>query len=56
METAGTVKITLKRKAGDIVLKEGIQLLEGEVIDASTMSAHDFSTFFEKELRDSAEK
>lgn len=56
MEEAGTVKITLKRKGGDIILKEGIKLLKGEVIDASTMNAHDFETFIEKELRSSSEK
>jgi len=51
MPAAGTVKITLHPTSGPaVVLKESLALIEGEVIDASRMSAKALVEFFEKEI------
>lgn len=42
MEEACTVSIVLKKSCGgEVVLKEGIKLEKGEVIDAATLNVHD---------------
>jgi len=53
MPKAGSVKITLHCADGSTkVLKESLSLAEGEVIDASMMSAAKLCEFFEKEIQD----
>jgi len=50
---AGNVKITLHCADGATkVLKDGLSLQEGEVIDASRISAAKLCEFFEKEIQD----
>lgn len=56
MLSAGSVKITLHPSSGpSVVLKESLALIEGEVIDASRISAKSLVDFFEKEITDSFE-
>ncbi len=51
METADTVRIELVTGDGDVtVLKDGLSLLQGEVIDASRMSCKALRTYFEREM------
>ncbi len=51
MDKASVVKIEHVAPNGDVtVLKEKLALLEGEVIDASVMSAKKLSAFLEKEI------
>jgi len=53
MPKAGSVKITLHCADGSTkVLKESLKLKEGEVIDASRLSASRLCEFFEKEMQD----
>lgn len=57
MPSAGSVKITLHGADGkDVVLKEGLSLEKGEVIDASCMNANALCEFFEKEISDCSSK
>merc|ERR1712212_1446377 len=54
MPKAGKVKITLHCADGATkVLKEGLSLQQGEVIDASRMSVDKLCAFFEKEIQES---
>merc|ERR1712212_595837 len=54
MPKAGRVKITLHCADGATkVLKEGLSLQQGEVIDASRMSVDKLCAFFEKEIQES---
>ena len=51
MESADTVRIELVTGDGDVtVLKDGLSLLQGEVIDASRMSCKALRTYFEREM------
>jgi len=53
MPKAGSVKITLHGADGSTkVLKESLSLIEGEVVDASMISAAKLCEFFEKEIQD----
>merc|ERR1712227_400953 len=53
MPAAGSVKITFTGKDGSVkVLKEGLELQAGEVIDATRMNAAALKEFFAKEIRD----
>ncbi|SJN10382.1 Isocitrate dehydrogenase [NADP]; Monomeric isocitrate dehydrogenase [NADP] [Halomonas citrativorans] len=53
MEKAGKLKIELQQKDGTkTVLKEGLAVLEGEVIDAATMSSRRLRSFIDSEIND----
>lgn len=53
MDKAGKVKITLHGADGSTtVLKESLALQQGEIIDASCISAGKLCAFFEKEIQD----
>ncbi len=53
MENAGEVKIEFVGADGTTkILKEGLKLKAGEVIDASVMSKKALRAFFEKEIAD----
>jgi len=55
MSAPGSVKITLHGNDGqDVLLKEGLVLEKGEVIDATTMSTKALCEFFEQEISDCA--
>ena len=57
MPQAGKVKIVLKGNDGsELVLKPNLSLQQGEVIDASRMSAKALCDYFEKEITDCFEK
>merc|ERR1712004_423209 len=57
MAEAGSVNITLHQADGTIkVLKEGLQLQKGEVIDATKMDTAALCEFFEAEIADCKEK
>jgi len=57
MPKAGSVKITLHQANGTTkILKEGLALEAGEVIDATCMSAAVLCKFFEKEIQDCFDK
>merc|ERR1739844_369474 len=57
MPEAGSVKITLQQADGTTkVLKEGLQLQKGEVVDSVCMSKAKLVEFFEKEITDCFEK
>merc|ERR1719462_1148788 len=57
MPHAGTVKITLHGADGSSkVLKEGLSLQAGEVIDATRMSIAALCAFFEQEIQDCFDK
>jgi isocitrate dehydrogenase len=57
MATAGSVRIELVNEAGEItVLKEDLELQQGEVIDASVMSCQALRDFLEGEIDDALEK
>ncbi len=47
---AQNVKITLHTDSGETVLKESLSLLEGEIIDASTLSVAKLRDFLETEI------
>lgn len=56
MSKAGNVKIEFIDNAGNVtVCKEKTPVLEGEIIDASCMSAKALETFLEKEIADAKE-
>merc|ERR1739844_40320 len=57
MPEAGSVKITLQQADGTTkVLKEGLQLQKGEVIDATKMDTAALCEFFEREIQDCKDK
>merc|ERR1711936_1455872 len=57
MPAAGSVTITFTGKDGSVkVLKEGLELQAGEVIDATRMNAAALKEFFAKEIQDCYEK
>merc|ERR1711936_1043037 len=57
MPAAGSVTITFTGKDGSVkVLKEGLELQAGEVIDATRMNAAALCEFFAKEIQDCYEK
>jgi len=57
MPAAGSVKITLHQADGTAkVLKEGLALQAGEVIDATKMDTAALCAFFEQEIQDCYEK
>jgi len=57
MPQSGTAKIVLKGNDGsELVLKPNLSLQQGEVIDASRMSAKALCDYFEKEITDCFEK
>ena len=57
MPSAGKVKITLHQSDGTVkVLKEGLSLQAGEVIDATRMNTAALCQFFEKEIQDCFDK
>ncbi|WP_110686788.1 NADP-dependent isocitrate dehydrogenase [Salinicola aestuarinus] len=50
---AGKLKIALKQKDGtEVVLKENLSVLEGEVVDASCMSSRRLRNFIDSEIKD----
>ncbi|PID47352.1 MAG: isocitrate dehydrogenase (NADP(+)) [Proteobacteria bacterium] len=52
-----SVKITLEGKNGQReVLKEGLDLLEGEVLDGAFMSAKSYKNFIKEQIKDAKEK
>ena len=57
MPEAGSVNITLHQADGTtVVLKEGLKLQKGEVIDATKMDTAALCEFFEKEMQDCKDK
>merc|ERR1712130_978598 len=57
MPEAGSVNITLHQADGTtVVLKEGLKLQKGEVIDATKMDTAALCEFFEKEIQDCKDK
>jgi isocitrate dehydrogenase len=53
MPAAGSVKIELKGKDGSVkVLKDGLKLQAGEVIDASAMNVAELKAFINREIAD----
>merc|ERR1712233_91209 len=57
MPEAGSVNITLHQADGTtVVLKEGLKLQKGEVIDATKMDTSALCEFFEKEIQDCKDK
>ena len=57
MSAAGSVTITLTRKdVSPKLLKEGLELQAGEVIDATRMNADALKEFFARKIQDCDEK
>jgi len=50
------VTISLHTGSGVVVLKDGLEILKDEIIDASAMSAKALGTFFANEIKDAKEK
>ncbi|MFV7667691.1 NADP-dependent isocitrate dehydrogenase [Shewanella algae] len=51
LKEADTVSIVLEQDdGGQLVLKQGLELLAGEIIDAAVMSKHELTAFFEREI------
>ncbi|WP_335921226.1 NADP-dependent isocitrate dehydrogenase [Shewanella chilikensis] len=51
LKDADTVNIVLEQNdGGQLVLKQGLELLAGEVIDAAVMSKRELTAFFEREI------
>ncbi|OXS00402.1 NADP-dependent isocitrate dehydrogenase [Shewanella algae] len=51
LKEADTVSIVLEQNdGGQLVLKQGLKLLAGEIIDAAVMSKRELTTFFEREI------
>lgn len=51
LKEADTVSIVLEQNdGGQLVLKQGLKLLAGEIIDAAVMSKRDLTAFFEREI------
>lgn len=56
IEKASKLKIELKQKDGSTkLLKEGLSVLEGEVIDAASMSSRRLRSFIDSEINDAKE-
>ena len=56
MEKAGTLKIELQQKDGtNVVLKEGLAVQAGEVIDAASMSSRRLRSFIDSQISDAKE-
>jgi isocitrate dehydrogenase len=53
---AGSVKIQLVNASGTTVLKEGIPVLEGEIIDGTYMNKKALLAFFEEQIADAKAK
>jgi len=53
---AETVNIVFKGANGEKVLKEGLNLLEGEIIDASSMSMSQLKAFYKEQIADAKAK
>ncbi|MGC6444159.1 MAG: NADP-dependent isocitrate dehydrogenase [Rubripirellula sp.] len=57
MESADSVRIEHVNAEGEVtILKEGLDLLEGEVIDSSRMSCKALRAFFEREIEDARDQ
>jgi isocitrate dehydrogenase len=57
MSAAGSVDIVHVSKNGDkTVLKQGLKLKDGEVIDSSLLSVKEYRNFIEKQINDAREK
>ncbi len=57
MESADSVRIEHVSAEGEVtILKEGLGLLEGEVIDSSRMSCKALRAFFEREIEDARDQ
>ena len=52
----GSLKVTFKSAKGDRVLKDGIAVLAGEIIDASFLSKKALVAFLEKEIQSAKEQ
>ncbi|GAB1051092.1 MAG: NADP-dependent isocitrate dehydrogenase [Shewanella algae] len=51
LQEADTVSIVLEQDdGGQLVLKQGLKLLAGEIIDAAVMSKRELTAFFEREI------
>ncbi|WP_412495906.1 NADP-dependent isocitrate dehydrogenase [Shewanella chilikensis] len=51
LKDADTVSIVLEQNdGGQLVLKQGLELLAGEIIDAAVMSKRELTAFFEREI------
>ena len=51
LKEADTVSIVLEQNdGGQLVLKQGLKLLAGEIIDAAVMSKRELTAFFEREI------
>ena len=51
LKEADTVSIVLEQNdGGQLVLKQGLELLAGEIIDAAVMSKRELTAFFEREI------
>ncbi len=51
LQEADTVSIVLEQNdGGQLVLKQGLKLLAGEIIDAAVMSKRELTAFFEREI------
>ncbi|MBO2603799.1 NADP-dependent isocitrate dehydrogenase [Shewanella algae] len=51
LKDADTVSIVLEQNdGGQLVLKQGLKLLAGEIIDAAVMSKRELTAFFEREI------
>ncbi|MGI3002134.1 NADP-dependent isocitrate dehydrogenase [Shewanella algae] len=51
LKEADTVNIVLEQNdGGQLVLKQGLELLAGEIIDAAVMSKRELTAFFEREI------
>ncbi|MBO2645833.1 isocitrate dehydrogenase [Shewanella algae] len=51
LKEADTVSIVLEQDdGGQLVLKQGLKLLAGEIVDAAVMSKHELTAFFEREI------
>ncbi|MCE3027315.1 NADP-dependent isocitrate dehydrogenase [Salinicola sp. DM10] len=57
IETAGKLKIELKQKDGSSqVLKEGLAVQAGEVVDAAVMSSRQLRNFIDSEIKDAKKR
>ncbi|UYG00969.1 NADP-dependent isocitrate dehydrogenase [Halomonas sp. GD1P12] len=57
IESAGTLKIELKQKDGTrTVLKDGLSVKEGEVVDAAFMSSRKLRNFIDSEIKDAKKR
>lgn len=57
MQSEDTVKIVLEKENGEAeVLKEGLALLDQEIIDSAVMSKKSLCAFFDKEIKEAKEQ